>query len=60
MPDLSLLKYLLVPGIGALVGLIGVPIMALAAWAFPILWPWLFAPVAVGAVGGLLAASWMD
>lgn len=57
MFDLKGLEYPLFAGGGAIIGLfIGSPIIGILSIFFPALIPWIFAPVAAGAVIGLLAA----
>ena len=53
------LEYPLFAGLGAIVGLFaGVPVFLALGFLFPALWgAWLFAPVAAGAVIGLIFAA---
>lgn len=53
------IQYPILAGVGALLGLfIGAPVLALLGLIWPVLWgPWLLAPVAAGAVIGLILAG---
>jgi hypothetical protein len=55
------IQYPVMAGFGAVAGLvIGVPILAALGFIWPVLWGgWLFSPVAVGAVAGLVFAGFM-
>ena len=61
MIDLKGIEYLMFAGLGAIAGLaIGVPILTLLALIFPTLWAWIFTPVALGAVAGLIFAAFIE
>ena len=52
--DFTPLFVMAFAGIGAMLGLMLIPLVALLAWFFPPLWPWLFAPVLAGAIIGII------
>jgi hypothetical protein len=56
---IDFIKYPILAGVGALLGLfIGAPVLALLGLIWPVLWgAWLLAPVAAGAVIGLILAG---
>lgn len=56
LPDFSAVFFLAFIGFGAVVGCCFAPVIALAALFFPALWPWLFVPVPLCALGGLIVA----
>ena len=57
MIDLRGIEYLMFAGLGALVMLCtATPLLAVLALFFPVLWGWVFAPVAFGAFVGMIAA----
>lgn len=51
-PDFTPLEYLFFIGIGAVLGGIVACVLCIAAFLFPVLWPWVSAPVIVGMLGG--------
>ena len=55
------IQYPIFAGLGALIGLFfGVPILGLLGIIWPALWgAWLFAPVAIGVLLGLISAGFM-
>lgn len=58
MLDLRGIEFLMFAGLGALAMLFTVtPILAVTAFFIPALWPWVFVPVGVGAIGGFLFAA---
>jgi len=51
------IEYPLFAGLGAILMMSTVsPILAALAFFFPVLWGWVFVPVGVGAIVGLIAA----
>lgn len=51
------IEYPMLAGLGAIVMLAtATPILAVLALFFPVLWGWVFVPVGVGAIAGLIAA----
>ena len=60
MIDLRGIEYPLMAGLGSIVALAtATPILAVLAIFFPALWAWVFVPVGVGAIIGLIAAAFM-
>ena len=58
MMDLRGIEYPMFAGLGAIVMLCtATPVLAIFAIWFPALWAWVFAPIAFGAVAGLIAAT---
>lgn len=58
MIDLKVIEYPMFAGLGAIIGLaVGTPVLTLLALIFPTLWAWIFAPVALGVVAGLIFAA---
>lgn len=55
------LEYPMFAGLGALLMLFtATPVLAILAIFFPTLWGWVFAPVAFGAVSGLIFARFIE
>lgn len=60
MIDMRGIEYPMFAGLGALVMLFtATPAIAVLALFFPVLWGWVFAPVALGAVIGLIVAAFI-
>lgn len=60
MIDMRGIEYPLMAGLGAIAALAtATPILVVLALFFPALWAWVFVPVGVGAIIGLIAAAFM-
>lgn len=60
MIDMRGIEYPMFAGLGALVMLFTATLaIAVLALFFPVLWGWVFAPVALGAVIGLIVAAFI-
>jgi len=60
MIDMRGIEYPLMAGLGSIVALAtATPSLIVLALFFPTLWAWVFVPVGVGAIIGLIAAAFM-